>query len=82
VVPGIVIVVKKFSFLWNQGEVSALDELNRLISAPTAGTLEAPYKGRFFFVRSSSCTKKLPADGSRRGRVLHSEEMIHAGPLS
>jgi hypothetical protein len=39
---GIVVVAEKFGLLRNQGGVSALDQLNRPISAPRAGTLEAP----------------------------------------
>ncbi len=48
--PGVIILAEKFGFLRNQGGVSALDQLNRPISAPRAGTLEAPLVGRFFFV--------------------------------
>ncbi len=55
-----IIFAGKFGSRGNQQISSALDELNRPISAPAAGTLEAPLVGRFFFVCSSDGIKKLP----------------------
>ncbi len=61
-----IIFAGKFGSRGNQQISSALDELNRPISAPAAGTLEAPLIGRFFFGPYAQRPDSAYADPFRR----------------